>query len=130
MRCTSCNKRIDAPIQFCPKCGAEIPEENNEQLRNEIRMQEAKDDETRRKWKIYAILATVEIVVGAILCMVVLYFAFAYNLKWLLPLAIVLWVFGFVFLGFIKGGFRCPFCGGLLGNIAGDRCAHCSKKFR
>lgn len=131
MRCANCNKRIESPVAFCPQCGAEIPEADREQLRNEIRKQQVEDAEIRRKWKKLEISSIIELLAGPFVVFpITLYIGLRYNLMWLFILFACLWVFGFIFLGFIKGGFRCPFCGGVLGNVVGQNCPHCSKQFR
>ncbi len=131
MRCEKCGKYIDAPIAFCPSCGAPVPEEAREQLRKEKRDEEAADEAVLRKWKKLRILTFVEFfVVMFVILPIALYVGLKFNMLWIFYVVAVLWVGLFIFFGFVKGGVRCPFCGGLLGNSRGGYCQHCSKKIR
>lgn len=131
MRCSYCNREIDAPIAFCPDCGKEISEKDREQLRDEALLRRAADADTLQKWKKYKILTFVNLFAGIVIGYpIALYLSFSLDRMWIFYVYVALWFGLFIFFGFIKGGVKCPFCGGLLGRSGGDYCPHCTKSLR
>ena len=133
MKCNNCNRTINNPQTNCPHCGAVITEDEHEQFRREQAETRKREAAVRDKWRKIEITAMLIGLIGLVIVPLTIFTLIRHGLVdylWVAIVLAVLWVGGFIFFGFIKGGFRCPFCGGFLGNNAGDYCQHCSKRFR